>query len=256
MGLGRAAGRLIELGERKRGAQNGTARALCFAMAMAVGKLPRRAQDRSGRASVGFRRAGDAERGASNDARLGPRGATRRRCEPARCPRPASPPRAAPAIRVEPQIDPNALIHECRENPSNLGCAGYESLIRPRAHPECSSASCEVVPHPVLSRDSLQSLAALNVAKGSPRQISRYDFQKSASAIVGMWQMSVARRVGRVDQFTRAFDLAQLPQSRRGMSTARGRRKRSRSFRVGVEVASLERSLAMGSRLNGNLQAK
>src|SRR5208282_657977 len=58
---------------------------------------------------------------------------------------------------VEPQVDSNALFHESRQNPSNLGCATYR-VIDPTPRPTgMQFGLVEVLHHPVLSRDRLKS---------------------------------------------------------------------------------------------------
>ena len=59
---------------------------------------------------------------------------------------------------IEPQVDPNALIDESRQNPSNLGRASYR-VIDPTPRPtRMQSGLVEKLHHRLFSRDELQSL--------------------------------------------------------------------------------------------------
>ena len=74
---------------------------------------------------------------------------------------------------VEPQVDPNALIDESRQNPSNLGCASRR-VIDPTPRPtRMQFGLVEVLHYPVFSRDELQSLGRAQRRHG----VAAPDFQ-------------------------------------------------------------------------------
>ena len=115
---------------------------------------------------------------------------------------------------VEPQVDPNALIDESRQNPSNLGCASHR-VIDPTPRPtRMQFGLVDVLHHPVFSRDGLQSLGRAQRRQG----VATPDFQiRIPEERIGNRPdvADLGRAPGRrVDQFACAFDLAQLPHGR------------------------------------------
>ena len=74
---------------------------------------------------------------------------------------------------VEPEVDPDALIDESRQNPSNLGCASHR-IIDPTPRPtRMQFGLVDVLHHPVLSRDGFQSLGRAQRRHG----VATPDFQ-------------------------------------------------------------------------------
>ena len=115
---------------------------------------------------------------------------------------------------VEPQIDPDALLDESRQNPSNLGCAGH-GIIHPTPSPTSMQFGfVEVLRRPMLSRDDLQSLGRAQRRQGVATPEFQIRFPEEGicdrADVTG-----VSRAASRkVDQFTRAFELTQLPHGR------------------------------------------
>jgi hypothetical protein len=74
---------------------------------------------------------------------------------------------------VEPQVDPDALIDESRENPPNLGCAS-DRIIKPTPRPTgMQFGLVDILRHPALSREDLQNLSRAK----RRRRIGTPDFQ-------------------------------------------------------------------------------
>ena len=253
MGFGGAAGRLVELGERQAPrADPNCARLAPSRWRARFERLPPRERDWTDRASAGVRREDDAGRRDRNDVRPDARGPRLRRCAPARCPRPASPPRAPRAARYRTKRRPSRP--DRRQPP-----APVEGLpLRPRRRgadraPTRMQFGLDAPKrHPMLPARASRASAALNAAAASPRRISRWDFQKSGWAIDGSVAEVSRAPVRLIDQFARAFDLAQLPHRHGEDGHRYGAGVVAEAFPrlpVAFRVASVERPLAMGPRL-------